>query len=54
MNLDKMYRWIAYKMPNRLRYFTVIDGIVKATTGKYSNEIVTELKALEVAKRLEK
>ena len=53
MRSDKIYQWMAYRVPNRLRYFVTIDAIAKATTGKYGNTNVSELNCMEVVKRLE-
>ena len=50
---ESIYRWIALKIPRKLRYFILIDSWAKATTGKYSKEIVSELSVVDMIKRFE-
>lgn len=53
MMKDDVYRWIAARVPKKLRYFIFVDGFAKATCGKYSNTEVGKITAMEVLKRLE-
>jgi hypothetical protein len=51
--MEKIYQWIAYHCPKKLRYFITIDAVAKATTGEYSSTVVPEITAMEVIKRIE-
>ena len=46
-------RKIAWKLPRRLAYWCAIRVIAHATTGKYGNTVVPELRAMDALKRWE-
>ena len=43
---------IAHRLPRWLRYWVTLDSIAKATTGKYGNTVVPELRAMDVLDRI--
>ncbi len=43
--------WIASKLPDSIIYFAIVDALVYASTGKYSNEPLSSITALELLKR---
>jgi len=52
--IENFYRFVAKIIPNKLRYFVIIDSWAKTTTGEYSKEIVTDLKVVDMINRIEK
>lgn len=50
---DKIYHWIAHKLPHRLKKWCAVEVIVHATSGKYSSQVITELTAMDALKRWE-
>lgn len=50
---ERVLLWLARKMPRSLRYWATIVAGAEATTGKYGNTIVPELKFVDVLKRIE-
>jgi hypothetical protein len=50
---EKMLLWLVYKLPKRLVYWCAIRVMAHATTGQYSNQIVSELTAMDALKRWE-
>ena len=52
--MDKIYLWLAYKLPKRLVYWCVIRLGSWATVGKYSNQIVPELYFMDALERWDK
>ena len=51
--MDRLWQWIADKLPRQLVYFCGIRIIAHGTTGKYSNQVVPELTAMDAIKRWE-
>ncbi len=51
--LDKLARWLSWKLPRRLVYFCAIRLMANATTGKYSNQEVSDLTTVDALKRWE-
>ena len=54
MRKEKLMMWISWKMPKWLVYFCAIRLGANATTGKYSNQIVTDLSFIDALKRWER
>jgi hypothetical protein len=52
--MDKFWRGLAGILPRKLVYFACIRVWVYATSGKYSNTIVSELKLHEAISRWDK
>lgn len=50
---DRTIRWIAWHLPKRLVMWAAFRVISHATTGKYSNQNVPELTAMDAMKRWE-
>jgi hypothetical protein len=48
---DKIFMWLAHKMPVRLVYWCAVRLQAYATTGKYRKTVVTELLAIEAGNR---
>lgn len=48
---QKALIWLIWRLPKRVIYWSAIRMLAVATTGKYSNQIVTELTALEALAR---
>jgi len=48
---DKCLMWIAWHLPKRIVYWCAIRVNAYATTGKYKNQIVPELNAMDALKR---
>jgi len=45
--INKLTQWLSFKLPKRLVYFAAMRLIAHATSGKYGNQIVPELKAMD-------
>lgn len=48
---DKLYKWIAFKLPRCLVEWCGIRIVAYATTGEYSSQVVPDLKAMEAMQR---
>ena len=48
---DKLYRWLAWKMPKRLVYWCAVRVGAAATTGQWSSQVVPELTLIEALER---
>ena len=44
-------KWIAWHLPRKLVYWCAIRVAAHATTGSYSNQIVTDLRAMDALDR---
>ena len=51
--INGFYFWLSSKLPKKLIYFCAIRVVASATTGKYTNTIVSELTAMDAIKRYE-
>lgn len=51
---NKLIEWIVWKLPKKIIYWSSIRLIAHATTGKYSNQVVPELTAMDALGRWEK
>lgn len=51
---NRVYRWIAYRLPRKVVYWAVIRAGAHATTGKYNTTEVTAITTMEVLQRWEK
>ena len=49
--LEKMLIWFVYRLPRPVAYWCSIRVMVHATTGKYSDQVVPELLAMDALKR---
>jgi len=52
--LETIYRKIAKIIPNKLRYFIVMDSWAKTTTGKYGDTMPITLTVDEMLNRIDK
>ncbi len=50
---DKIYQFIAYHLPLRLKYFVCIDVWSKTTIGDYSDTDCATLTVTEMIKRIQ-
>lgn len=48
---DRVCLWLSFRIPARLAMWAAVRVIAHATTGKYSNQIVPELTAMDALKR---
>ena len=48
-----LYRWIAFKLPKGLVYWASLRLLAHATSGKYSNEGVPSVSAIDAIDRWE-
>jgi hypothetical protein len=51
--MEKLYTWLAFKVPRKLVYWCAIRLMVHATTGKHQNQVVPELLAMDALERWE-
>ena len=51
MKTEKIWVWLAWKMPRKLTYWCAIRVAAHATQGQWSSQIVPDLTALEALKR---
>ena len=51
--MDKFWHWMAFKLPHGLVKWATIRLIAHATQGRYSNQVVPELTAMDALKRWE-
>ena len=49
--MQKFWMWLAFELPKPLVYWAAIRLMSYATVGKYSNQIVPELTAVDALKR---
>ncbi len=49
--IEKAAMWIAFHLPKTLVYWATIRLIANATQGKYSNQVVPELGAMDALQR---
>ena len=49
--LDKLWMWIAWKLPRQLVMWCAVRLIAQATTGRYGHLLVPDLTALDALKR---
>jgi len=49
--MDKLWLWIAYKLPRGLVKWAAIRLMANATVGKYSDQVVPDLTAIAALKR---
>jgi len=54
MTTERAYIWIANHLPRRIVYFAAIRLIAHATQGKWSDQIVPELGAMDALGRWDK
>ncbi len=52
--MDKFYRWLAFRLPQRLVYFCTIRLWISATAGKNGKTIVDSVRVSTAIKRWEK
>lgn len=48
---DKLFFWLARRLPKRLIYYAAIHLVSKTTDGKYENTVVPELSAMDAIAR---
>ena len=51
--IDKITRWIAWKLPPKVLYWAVIRGYADATTGKYGHREAPAVTFDQVTKSIE-
>lgn len=51
---ERIWQWAARHLPRKLIYWAAIILIAEATQGKYSQQIVPDLTAMDALKRWEK
>ncbi len=51
MNLEPLMKWLAWKLPRQLVLWCAIRVVAHATTGKFSNQVVPDLTAMDALKR---
>jgi hypothetical protein len=49
---ERLALWLARRVPRWLCYWITLDAIAKATSGRYSDTVVPDLRAMEVLKRI--
>jgi len=45
------WQWLAYRLPRRLVYYAALRLMVHATVGKWSSQVVPELRAMDALMR---
>lgn len=50
---DRFWMWLAWLLPRRLAYWCAVRVTAYATQGRYSHQIVPELRAMDALKRWE-
>lgn len=50
---DKACLWLSFRLPGRLVMWCAVRVCAYATTGKYSNQVVPDLTAMDALKRYE-
>lgn len=51
--MERFWFWLAWKLPRKLVYFCTVRAVASATTGKWSNQVVPELTAMDAIQRWE-
>ena len=51
--MEKMWQWLAYRLPRDLIRWCLVRGIANATSGRYSDQVVPDLKAMDMLARWE-
>ena len=51
--MEKIWQWLARRLPSQLVYFAAIRLVAYATCAKYSKQSVTEVTAMDAVKRWE-
>ena len=51
--MNKVWTWIAWRLPKKLVYWATIRLISHATVGEYSNQVVPDLNAIDALNRWE-
>jgi len=51
---EKLQWWVVKKLPKKIVYLCAIDVGAYATSGKYSSEVVPDLKFFDAIERFEK
>jgi len=51
MIVDRICKWIAWRLPKRIVYWSLVRAAVHGVTGKYSNQIVHELTMFNTMER---
>jgi hypothetical protein len=49
--VERITIWLAWHMPKRIAYWCTIRVASNATTGKYSDQVVPDLKVMEALAR---
>lgn len=52
--IDRLFLWLAYRLPPRLAMWAAVRVACYATTGEYENQIVPDLTIIEALGRYEK
>jgi hypothetical protein len=53
MRAEKIWQWLAWRLPRGLVYWCAIRVMAHATTGRYGTTVVPELPAMEALSRWE-
>jgi hypothetical protein len=53
MRCERLWQWLAFKMPRSLAYWCAIRVGAYATCGRYSDQVVPELLYVDALKRWE-
>jgi len=48
---NRFYMWVAYKLPKNIVYWAAMRVLANATSGKYSNEGVPGVTAIDAIQR---
>jgi hypothetical protein len=49
--IDKVLRWIVWRMPRRMVMWAYVRVVAHATTGRHGDQIVPELLAMDALRR---
>lgn len=49
--MDRFNKWLAWRLPKRLVLWCAVRVIAAATQGKYSDQVVPDLTAMDALKR---
>lgn len=52
--MEKLIKWLVCKLPESVIYFSAIRLAAYATQGKYSDQVVPELRLFDALERWEK
>ena len=50
--MEKFWRWLAWRLPYRLRYWVTIRAFADATTGEYAHVFASEVTQAQVLQRM--